>query len=235
MTPLHAAVANGHAAVCSSLLSASASIDVGTYFGVGETVLHVLTDRNRAPDVVDAVLASSAGVTIPSTGTAAINAWNGGNDSALAIVASDGDYEVCEKLLHAKADPEGFDSNRHAQLVASDPNTAPVWSTPLQIAAHYSEFRVCSLLLESMASPFTNALCAGGSALRRAFDSQAKDWNHRVATVHVLRARMNRGARAFEMQAQCARAQHIEGHWTNHKLFDMNLVREITQYITYGP
>jgi ankyrin repeat protein len=51
-------------------------------------------------------------------------------------------------------------------------------------------------------------------------------------TALILRA-MNSAGQAFAAQARAARQQHIDKHWTDHRLFDINLVEEITQYVAY--
>jgi ankyrin repeat protein len=138
--------------------------------------------------------------------------------SPLVLAACDGQAQTCALLLKHKANPEQRDEYGDTAIIC---------------AAYSVHEDVCKRLLEGNASVHATD-AKGCTALQRCRNSSFRGAPMQLGTARVLLHAMNRAAHAFTAQARCARAQHVEAHWTDSPLFDWHLVREITQYIEFA-
>jgi ankyrin repeat protein len=202
---------------------------------------------------------SSSGNNSAAAGAAATSTSTKPNDAALLQACREGrDLATITLLLNANADantrepsssssPHGWSPLHYtawlrrpriaALLVArkADVNAADArQQTPLMQAAKHGYFAdMCVLLLEAgadvtlrNAKQHTAAHCAmrnnkSGTA------SQLQAWPARRA--RLLRNRA--AAKAFARLQRRARKAHVHGHWTDSKLFDVNLLAEITAFV----
>jgi hypothetical protein len=94
--------------------------------------------------------------------------------------------------------------------------------TPLMYAAHHGHVPTCVLLLTLGAD----------AAARSRNGYTAAQWALRVgnpAAAAAIGAWL--AARAFAQGTRHARRTHVKQHWTDSKLFDVNLIAEITAYV----
>jgi hypothetical protein len=147
-----------------------------------------------------------------------VHAENKLGSTALRLaVEFDGNFQRVSNLLAAGADVNAMSASHEMPIVAE--------------AMRNRLKDVTELLLRSRADVHAIGT-SGKTVLQYAFETEALPGMSPRITALVL-ATMNGAGRAFAAQARAARAQYVDKHWTNHRLFDINLVDEITQYVAY--
>jgi ankyrin repeat protein len=178
----------------------------------------------------------------------------GFGETAMTIAARQSDVDICNLFLAHKGD----DMHRIASWQKVHAEIDMEWMTPLLHAARNGCYALCKRLLAVRAD--ANASSKGVTALMFAAsrdsvlcvnalimagaDMHAVDKHKRSALTRallhentlaatLLKRRMNRAALAFVAQHVAMRRAMVPQHWTDSKLFDVHLLREITSYVTY--
>jgi ankyrin repeat protein len=247
-TALMRAAQKQHVELCKLLLDAKSTVQHQD--ALGRTALH---STGAGADVIALLLARSASVHARDKDgetplMACAQSRHGSAAQVQLLLQAHADVHVQDKKLASTALRLAVRScgglSKISLLVAAGANVnamSALHEQPIVASAiSRRQEAVSELLLRSSAD--VHAIGASGkTVLQYALEAEAASTHHNTRiralssriTALVLKS-MNAAGRAFVAQALAARAQHVDKHWTDHSLFDMNLVNEIAQYVTYG-